>query len=281
MCACRLIVHADDFGISEPVNDGILRAHREGIVTSTSIMATGSAFQRAITLSRSAAELDIGIHLTLVEEAPLSPAENIPSLVTERGRMFDHATNFMKRYLQGRINLGDVRKELDAQIERVVTQGVRVSHLDSHQHLHVLPGIRRIVFDLARKYGIRAVRVPRERLHAYMLCERAGYARVLQRAVLNAFCAIGGGWEIGGADNFVGFHFGGRLNGENLRILLDRLPRSGTCELMCHPGLPNTAERYSHWHYNWGAELSALTEPEIQDLIRRMGIRLISYRDLG
>src|SRR5881296_625665 len=119
----RLIVHADDFGLSERINDGIVQAHRHGIVTSTSIMANGEAFAHAVALAQSAPTLDLGIHLTLIEERPVvSPAE-LPSLVDAAGGLHPHAIQFCQRYFSGRINLKEVRKELEAQVEKVLATG--------------------------------------------------------------------------------------------------------------------------------------------------------------
>ncbi|HEY4713486.1 MAG TPA: ChbG/HpnK family deacetylase, partial [Aquirhabdus sp.] len=117
---CKLIVHADDFGISEQVNDGILKAHLNGILTSTSIMATGAAFDHAVSISNSVPSLDVGIHLTLVEEKPLLEMRQISSLLDNNGRFYGHATIFTKKYLFGKIRIDEVVHELDAQIQKVL-----------------------------------------------------------------------------------------------------------------------------------------------------------------
>src|SRR5262245_59394055 len=98
----QLIVHADDFGLSEPVNRGILQAHQQGILTSTSIMAGGTSFRHAVDLARANPSLDIGVHLTLVEERPLLPASELSSLVDGSGRFYSHASVLTRRYLMGR-----------------------------------------------------------------------------------------------------------------------------------------------------------------------------------
>ena len=156
----RLIVHADDFGMSEAVNLGILEAHERGIVTSTSIMATAPAFEHAVAVAKSRPSLDVGVHLTLTEQRPLIGAEAGASLVGPDGRFAPHLVQFAVRYLRGKVSLAEVRAELDAQIRRVRDAGIAVSHLDGHQHVHVLPGIAAIVADLAAAHGITAVRYP-------------------------------------------------------------------------------------------------------------------------
>lgn len=277
----KLIVNADDLGLSEGVNEGILEAHRNGILTSASVMANGVAFENAIRLCRSVPSLDLGIHLTLVEEEPLLSAAAIPSLVGTGGRFHRHATAFIRKYVAGKIDLQDVRSELEAQIKKVLSQGIEISHLDSHQHLHMLPQIRHITTALANKYNIPAIRGPREYLRPYMLRRAGGISRLCQLFVLNTFCQLGRKMPARRTDHFVGFYFGGNLHKENLHKLLQSLPIGGTCELMCHPGMEDSTTRYRHWGYHWSEELSALTDPEIATFIRRQGIDLISYRQLA
>lgn len=280
MGACRLIVHADDFGLSERVNEGIVQAHRHGVLTSASLIASGDAFEHAVELSKATPTLDIGVHLTLIEERPLSPGNIIPTLLGDNGRFHRHAGAFMRRYLFGCISLDEVSVELDAQIDSVIARGINVSHLDGHQHMHMVPGIRRVVGRLARKYAIPSIRYPRETLRAYMLKERAGMFRVPQLLLLNFFCAVAGASDANRPDHFCGFFYGGRLSKDNLMRILDHLPSNGTCELMCHPGLDDAKSRYNHWGYRWQEERDALTDSAIRDYLKARDIRLISFSDL-
>jgi hopanoid biosynthesis associated protein HpnK len=281
MTRCRLIVHADDFGLSEKVNEGILKAHLEGIVTSTSLMACGEAFGHAVEVVRSTPTLDVGVHLTLTGEAPISDCSDVPTLLAEDGRFHAHAVAFIKRYLSGKIRLNEVEKELDAQIRRVLDNGIKVSHLDGHQHIHMLPAVRDRVGALARKYSIPAIRYPSERIGLYMLREKLGAGRLLQLVGLNVFCAMARTSGAAAPNRFFGFFFGGNLTRENLLQILARLPAAGTCELMCHPGVWDSHSRYSHWGYSWQAELDALTSREVKDHLRAAGIELISYTGLS
>ena len=277
----KLIVHADDFGLSEQINEGILQAHLHGILTSTSIMANGAAFEHAMSICRSVPSLDVGIHLTLVEEQPVLDASTLLSLVNVDGRFHHHIAEFMKRYCTGRISLREVRSELDAQIRKVMNRGVSVSHLDSHQHIHMLPCIWRITAELAMEYGIPAIRFPRERVRAYMLKQRGAISRVLPLLVLNCFCWLGRHTRALRTDHLVGFFFGGNLHKDNLQEVLRHLPRTGTCELMCHPGFDDPKTRYSHWGYHWVDELHALIDQEIVEELQRKGVQVISYRQLA
>ena len=273
----KLVVNADDFGLSERVNDGILHSHRHGILTSASIMANGAAFGHAAELARTTPGLDVGVHLTLVEERPLLPVSEVPSLVAPDGRCWGHVTTFTRRYFGGAIDATQVRRELEAQIRRVIDAGLQPTHLDSHQHVHMLPEVLRVTVALAREFGIRWVRFPAEPVAAYMA---SNPARLAQLVALRAFCAAGRGADVARTDSFAGFFYGGRMDGSNLHRVLARLPRTGICELMCHPGYDDPATAYGHWRYQWGRELAALTDPGIRAALERRELRLTSFRNL-
>jgi hopanoid biosynthesis associated protein HpnK len=280
MAGCRLIVHADDFGLSRKVNEGIVKAHLDGIVTSTSIMSNGTAFEHAIKLCRSVDGLDIGIHLTLVEQNPVLEEHFVPSLLDRSGQPYDHARTFVMKYLAGKIRLTEIERELDAQINKVMSYGLPITHLDGHQHIHMLPKIRRIVSRLAQQYKIPAVRFPCERLQLYMLWGGEAISRLPPLLVLNALCRSAKHVSVQRTDHFVGFFFGGRLNREHIRTVIEHLPHSGTCELMCHPGYADPASPYRTWGYCWSDELEALLAPDVAELLRRRNVQLISYREL-
>jgi hopanoid biosynthesis associated protein HpnK len=273
----RLIVHADDFGLSEPVNRAIVDAHRNGIVTSTSLMAGGDAFDDALARARAQPSLDVGVHLTLTEQRPV--AARVPSLVDAAGRFPAHAVDFAKRWARGAVALDDVRAELDAQIRKIVDAGIAPTHLDGHQHVHVLPGIARVVAELARAHGIRAVRNPVERVRGYMLRDLGSAKRIAEQLVVGGLTAVSPLRALRRADRFVGFYFGGRLNERNLRIVLEHLPARSTVELMCHPGLDDPQGSFGHWGYAWAEETAALTSPAIRALLAARNVRLIGYRD--
>jgi hopanoid biosynthesis associated protein HpnK len=278
--ALRLIVHADDFGMSEAVNRGILEAHERGIVTSTSIMATAPAFEHAVRLAKARPSLDVGVHLTLTEQQPLIGGVAGASLVGPDGRFAPHLVQFAARYLRGKVSLAAVRAELDAQIRRVRDAGVTVSHLDGHQHVHVLPGIAAIVAELAAAHGIEAVRYPAERVRAYMLRSASNARRLVEQIVLGGVCAISPLRALKRSDAFVGFYFGGRLDEAALATVLAGLPARGTVELMCHPGGDDERAAEGYWQYSWAAERAALTSPRIRALLDARGAKLVSYRDL-
>jgi predicted glycoside hydrolase/deacetylase ChbG (UPF0249 family) len=272
----NLIVNADDFGISEAVNRGIVEAHERGIVTSTSIMATGLKFEHAVELARLHPSLAVGVHLVLTEHRPLIGPSAAASLVRSDGAFEPHLRQLLARRLRGRVSLAEVRRELDEQIRRVRSAGIAINHLDGHQHVHVLPGVAEVVAELAAAHGVSAVRYPAERIRGYMLRNFAYARRVVEQAALNAFCAISPLGRLRRSDEFVGFYFGGRLDEANLETVLAALPKRGTVELMCHPGHEDMKPQ-ADWHYAWAAERDALTSPRIRTLVLARGMQLVSH----
>jgi chitin disaccharide deacetylase len=275
----RLIVNADDFGITEAVNRGIVEAHDRGIVTSTSIMATGAAFEHAVGLARSRPGLAVGIHLVLTEQRPLVGAAAARTLVGDDGHFPPHIAQLLGLRLRGRLSLPEVRLELAAQLRRVRDAGLVVSHIDGHQHVHVLPGIAAIVAELAEQHGVAAVRYPAERVRSYMLRSLKDARRVAEQTALRFFCESAPLKHLRRSDDFVGFYFGGRLDEANLATVLAGLPSGRTVELMCHPG-DEEMQASKDWAYAWSAERDALTSPRIRELVTARGLQLISYRDV-
>jgi predicted glycoside hydrolase/deacetylase ChbG (UPF0249 family) len=273
--ALKLIVNADDFGVAEAVNRGIVEAHERGIVTSTSLMATAPAFEHAVALARRCPRLAVGVHLTLTDQRPLT---ELPALVTAGGTLPPHTTQLLQRALRKRLPLTDIRRELDAQIRRVRAAGIDISHLDGHQHVHVLPGVATVVAELAASHGNLPVRYPAERVRGYMLRSARHARRVAEQAALRLFCARSPLRGLRRSDDFVGFYFGGRLDEANLETVLGTLPGTGTVELMCHPGAEDMRP-IGDWEYAWAAERNALTSPRIRELVAARGMQLVSRRD--
>ena len=279
----RLIVNADDFGLHAAVNRGILTAHTEGIVSSTSLMAGGAAFDDAVRIARHCPQLGVGVHLTLVGASPLLPVAEVSSLLDEAGDFYGSYPLFIKRFLRGKIRLAEVERELAAQIDRVRMAGIQPSHLDSHQHLHVLPGIGGLVLDLARRFSIRAIRIPAEPV-AFIGATPATVGRLVGRGGLtmlaNLFRQHAAAAGIRTSDHFFGMLAGGQLTEPAILAILRRLP-PGDSELMTHPGFADEslADAF-RWDYQWDAERQALTAPAVRALLAERQIRLISFREL-
>ena len=288
----ELIVNADDFGLTRRVSQGILDAHRNGIVTSTTLLANGSAFGDAVSMSRRAPQLGIGVHLNLSEGAPVSPPFTIPSLVDAQGALHLTPGRLGAGILQRKVSLSDVERELHAQIEKVLRADISPTHLDGHKHIHVLPGISAVVIRLAQQFGIRNVRCPvEERLKLAGLLRHSRGAQtpvvkqyIVGRAVSRVAHRFKERLETAGLicpEHFYGLSETGFLNLQVVQEILNRLPE-GISELMCHPGhvdaeLRGTGTRLLAQRE---VEIQALTAPRIITLVADQNIRLVSYRDL-
>jgi hopanoid biosynthesis associated protein HpnK len=281
----KVIVHADDFGLATAVNKGIVKAFENGILTSTSLMPGGEAFEDAVSLAKEHPDLDIGIHLTLTGERPVAPPQEIPSLVTTDGRFREKYPTFLRDYLFKRIRMVDVRRELTAQVEKVMKTGLTISHVDGHQHLHILPGILEIVVQLADENNIPGIRLPIEAVRWKQLLAASGWGRLILQTGTNLVCRFSADRvdlsHRQRANSFYGFFYGGRMMKENLIRTLNDL-RGDVIEIMCHPGLEDQSLRtkYPHWNYHWEDEFRALTDQAVKDLVAKKMIKLISYRDL-
>lgn len=241
----QLIVTADDAGLHRGMNDGILRAHRDGIVTACSIVANGAAFDDAVEKLRNAPALEAGVHLTLVEERPLT-AMRFPRKYT----------SFVPLYLARRIPMSAIERELRAQIEKVLATGLRVTHLNGHQHLHLLPRVFALVARLAREYRIGYVRIVDERTRRVSIAALSFLGRRARTPGLTN-------------DRTVGVSAAGHLR--DVAALLDDVVE-GVTELVAHPGI--AVRGYDHWDYAWDDETRALCAPGLRDELVTRVIKL-------
>ena len=246
----RLIVTADDVGLHPGMTEGAIRAHREGIVTACSIVATGVAFDDAVARLRDVPSLEVGVHLALVEERSLTGL-----------RMPRKYTTFAPLYLARVISIRDIERELRAQIARVLDTGLRVTHLNGHQHLHLLPRIFAVVARLARELAIPYVRI---------VDDHGGSQRALSMSALSFLGRRARAPFTN--DRTIGVSIAGHLT--NVTPLLDHV--EGVTELVTHPGVNVT--RYT-WGYAWDAETSALCDPRLRDELARRDISLIAPGD--
>lgn len=270
-----LIVNADDYGLTTGVCKGILSAHREGIVSSTSVLAVAPAFSCARWLL-DVPSIGVGVHLAVVgEDPPLLGASEIPTLVDRRGRFPISWRHFLPRAAAGRIDADDLAREFGAQVEAVSGEGVPIDHLDSHQHLHLWPQVREVVLDLAARLGV-AVRVTRS-------AARSPVGMVVRR--------LTGGLEGGARARFIpfpgaaaGLDEAGEFDRTALVGALTRLAgeEAGSAEVGTHPGEGDDPERERYrWNYRWEDELAALTSPEARRAVEAGGFVLGTYADLA
>ena len=275
----QLIINADDLGLTPGVNRGIIRAFQAGIVTSASLLVTGSAFEEAVALARQNPELDVGLHLAVVEERAVLGREVLPTLVDETGRLPRTSGEFFRRAFRKRINWDEVEREIAAQIGLFQKTGLRFSHLDSHQHLHMFSPVFQIVRRLTRGMDNVWIRNP---AGPWRKPPGVRMGRWVQQLGLNLTCLATRGLRGPPLplmpDGMYGFEVGGCLTRSAIEQILRKIP-DGLYELICHPGEgdADTRRRYSHWGYRWAEELEALTAPETRMVLKEQGIALASF----
>lgn len=277
----RLIVNADDFGLHTQINKGIIKGYREGFITSTSIMPSAPAYEEAVALAKSEPGLGIGIHLTLVGGVkPVLPIDKVSSLLDEKGLFLSDYGAFAKRYYTGGIKAAELEAELRAQLEKALTAGLNITHIDSHQHLHVLPGLNKLVLRLSCEYNIKRMRIPFEP-YLFKGGFDAGLGRMIGKCGLSfcsAMAAMGAKADgIHYPDHFFGMLAGGNLNESLIENIIKALPE-GTSEIMTHPGLnKNELDRVFSWNYHWEDELQAFLSEKNKALLKQEQIALINF----
>ena len=280
----NLIINADDFGLHLSVNEAIIAGHKDGCITSTSLMASGQAGEAAAAVALTVPTLGVGVHLTLVAERPVLPPEEIPSLVDENGCFWADHMVFIKKYIAGKISLLEVRRECEAQLKRIQSWGIMPTHIDSHQHLHVLPKIFTICLDLAKENGINKMRLPAEPC-GFSGKFPATFGRKIAKCGLTALAEIARvrarRQGIYTPDSFFGMVAGGHMQECFLRAILEALP-TGTSEIMIHPGRDNVLlQKQYGWPYHWEEEFQAVTSTEILNWIKENHVNLISFKELS
>ena len=258
-----LIPNADDFGFTRDVNEGIVHAHRQGILTATTLMATGAAFDHAVVLARENRSLDVGVHLVLVG------SQGFPDTVFQ----------LIQRIALRRI---DVYEELAAQVRKVQRAGIQPTHLDTHKHTHLWPPVLNAVARIASEFGIPWVRRPfdlplhgggvpwgRRALSKTLRFARAGFHRVLDRHQCRT------------TDHFAGFQLTGRYDAAELARLIRQLPE-GVTEFMCHPGFCTQELQGARTRLKESRrrELDALTSREVRNALEESSVKLARYPEI-
>ena len=262
----QLIVNADDFGFTPDVNEGIVEAHRAGILTATTLMANGGAFDDAVRLARETPSLDIGCHLVLVSGRSVLTGQAFPPTVAKL------LVAIAKREIR-------IHDELAAQVRKIVDAGVAPTHLDTHKHTHLAPPVLEAVARLADEFDIRWVRRPFDfpmTTDAPLLKRATSRAlgmvrRSFHRTLARRHCLT--------TDTFAGFQITGRFRTAELVELIRQLP-DGLTELMCHPGRCGEALRQARTRLKESREeeLQALIAPETRRALEANGVELVNYR---
>jgi predicted glycoside hydrolase/deacetylase ChbG (UPF0249 family) len=285
----NLIVNADDLGWTDGVNRGIVEAFRNGIVTSTSLLANGAAFAGGVEMARAARGLGVGVHLNLSDGEPLADRETVTSLLNNEGEFAGGPESLLLRRARRGLLLGEVECEWDAQIQKVRDAGIEPTHLDGHKHVHMLPGLFAIALRLAKRHGIGAIRVAHEasslraalstgaKQRAGVVMKQGVQARGLKLLARDAR-ELAERAGIATTDYFCGIAQTGELTREGVEQLLKSLPE-GTTELMCHPGYADVELQKTETRLQGSreTELGILTDTGIRNLVASRGIRLIDY----
>lgn len=270
-----LIVNADDFGVSHSVNQAVERAHREGILTSASLMAGGDAFQEAVEIARRNPRLGVGLHLTLVKGRPVSDAGRIPGLVDDRGCFGEDPVSAGARFFFDHRLRPQIKEELEAQFARVSATGLPLDHVNGHLNIHMHPTVLRMVLEMAKRWGVECMRLTRDSTRLSIECGPSGNSwpyRLAHALVFGALCARARVQLKSMKIRYPGRVFGLLQNG--------RVDEDYVCRLIPRLDGPES-ELYSHPYLDeFSCELKALTSPRVRELVDRFQVRLIRYSDL-
>jgi hopanoid biosynthesis associated protein HpnK len=287
----RLIVNADDFGFTAGINRAIVEAHTHGIVTSSTLMANGRAFEDAVRSATTFPRLSVGCHVVLIDGEPVLNADLSSLTTADSGgvRFRDGLKSFAVRALTGHLNPREIEAEASAQIRKLQSAGVSVSHVDTHKHTHLFPSVLRPLLSAARACGVRAVRNPfgpRKPLKSSELLTRPNlwtrYAEVrILRTLADKFREAAKREGVVTPDGTLGVVVTGALDEELFRAIAAVIP-DGTWEFVCHPGYndDDLKSAKTRLRQSRETELHVLTMPEAGELLLSQGIALISYNDL-
>lgn len=286
----RLIVNADDLGMTRGVNQGIIHCYREGIVTSATIMANGGAFEDAVSLARANPNLGIGVHVVLVGGKAVGRKSDVGALAAEGGELPRTLSSLLRKSAAGVVTNRQVEAEIRAQVERVLAAGIQPTHLDTHKHTHIYPPVMKALARVARDYGIARIRMPFENLRGVV--RRLGGMRLASLGRSTFVLSVQGNRsyfrrytranELRTPDHFFGFAVTGELARDGVLRILQNLPE-GASELVCHPGI-NDADleaQPTRLKKERETELAALTDADVKKEIAKRSIHLISYRELN
>ena len=285
----RLIINADDFGLTSGVNRAIVEANRSGVLTSATMMANAQAFAEAASLAKAQPALKTGCHIVLIDGDPVSPNLNSLTNGASRLRFRTSFKEFAFAAVRRRLSAEEIQREAEAQIRKIQVMGLTLTHVDSHKHTHMFPQVLRPVLRAARACGIRAVRNPFEPLRSWPGSALLGAPSLwLRCAGVTSFKMFANGFRravkeegMVSTDGTVGIAATGKLDQKMFLAIINRLPE-GTWELVCHPGHSDTDLRNAGTRLiaSREIELSALTSAETKEALARQKIELISYADL-
>lgn len=273
----RLIVTADDFGISLPVNEAVESAHKDGILTTTCLMVAGPAAQDAVARAKKLPTLAVGLHIVTVCGQPALPADDVPDLVDGSGNFDTNLVRAGIRYFFSPSARRQLAQEIRAQFAAFDATGLNLDHVNAHNHMHIHPTIFGMILKIGREFGLRAIRFPWEPW-------APGGDKTLGDKFLGIWLAImkrraeKAGIKIN--DRMFGMRASGKMDRDQWIGLLEHIP-DGVSEIVCHPATRRWDEIDPAAHdYRFEAEYKALIDPDIQSLADRVGITFISFREI-
>ena len=238
----QLIINADDFGLTPGVNRAIAELHQAQALTSTTLMATGPAFDNAVAVAHANPTLGIGCHIILTDGVPVLPPEKIPTLIGPDRKSFRPSlVDFVQALLRGKISTHDIEREAAAQIQKLQHAGIQVTHLDTHKHTHLFPGVLHPLLRVAEQHSISAIRHPFEQSWSLAL----GHGNRLRRLQVKLLGNLKTRFErqpqirnghVLTTNGTIGISATGNLYNQTLHQILYAMPAEGTFELVCHPG---------------------------------------------
>lgn len=279
----QLIINADDFGLSNSINKGIIEAHQRGIVTSTTIMANMPGFLSAVNLAKQNPSLGVGVHINLIRGEPLSPPEAVPTLLGRNHRFLGSGYRFLRRLYSKKFKEKEIRLEIESQIASVIDHGISPTHLDSEKNMHSFPPLLAHVCKVAKFFGISKIRLINEPILKEFIFTKQFFKLLLCKYNFRKSASILAKFNIRAPQHFYGILLSGCLRKDSLRIALQKI-EDGVTEIMCHPGyvddeLIKFSNKLGGYYINKfrEQELSALLDEELKLAIEEMGIRLINY----
>ncbi|MBU9889554.1 MAG: ChbG/HpnK family deacetylase [Candidatus Omnitrophica bacterium] len=271
-------MNADDFGLDPGINRGIEEVCLAGTVRSVSLVATGGAFDDAVERLPRMPGVGVGIHLCLVGERSVLSQEKIPSLVDEGDRFPEGYSGFLLRWWRRRISSADIAQELEAQFLKILAYGVRLTHADGHQYLHLIPGVLEIVIGLCKKYGVKWIRYPRRIERGCPASLGAAAKKLAQAALAPSQVKRMADAGIRGPDRSLGFLESGRLDARRMSRLLGQA-EAGINDLTVHPGHGPRSKRYVSGNFHRERELAVLKDEAIMHFVREAGITVGNYAE--
>ena len=280
----KVIINADDFGLIQGVNEGIVEAHQEGILTSATLMANMPGFDQAVEMAGANPELGVGVHLNILRGQPLSPAQKVGSLLSRELRFIPSVSNLLHRMVLKRVSFDEVEREFRAQVEKVQGAGIDPSHIDSEKHIHLIRPLFRIVIKLAKEYKINKVRFIQE----YCVSSRPGqmfksmFISLSSTSMKKKMVQEG----VRSPDRFYGVCDTGRITAAKLQGAFERA-KEGVTEIMVHPGfitqeVLELEKQIGPFYINKyrEKELNALLDKKLSKLIADLEIQLINFNQL-